>query len=88
VPRPTEIGLQPLGLGLRIEGPNWGEAHRDEVNGDDNHQRRRRKMRAKRLIAASGVTGLLLVLTPSFGAHAGPLVPHADTGRADEILSL
>jgi hypothetical protein len=45
-------------------------------------------MRAKRLITASGVTGLLLVLTPSFGAHAGPLVPHADTGRADEILSL
>ena len=56
-------------------------------------------MRAKRLIAASGVTGLLLVLMPSFGAHAGLWCPtpipgvlmkyclcESITGRA-EVLS-
>ena len=32
-------------------------------------------MRTKRLIASSGVTGLLLVLMPSFGAHAGIWCP-------------
>jgi hypothetical protein len=32
-------------------------------------------MRTQRLIAAGGVTGLLLVLMPSFGAHAGLWCP-------------
>ena len=35
----------------------------------------RRKMRTTRLIAASGVTGLLLILMPSFSAHAGLWCP-------------
>lgn len=35
----------------------------------------RRKMKAKRLMLASGATGLLLALMPSVGAHAGLWCP-------------